>query len=68
MAKRTIRVSDLTGDEIQDGAGATVRIVYADARRGSVELDVTGEEQAVKELLEKGRKVSRRGRKPSKAS
>jgi hypothetical protein len=36
-----------------------VRIVYADARRGSAELDVTDKE--ADELANKGRKVARRG-------
>jgi hypothetical protein len=65
MAKKTVRVSDLSGDEIQDGDGATVRIVYADARRGSVELDVTTEE--ARAMGAKGRQVARRGRKPKAA-
>ena len=60
MAKKTVRISDMSGEEIPDGKGATVRITFADARRGSRELDVTDEE------AEKfgGRPTSRRGRKP----
>ena len=60
MARKTIRVSDISGQEIQDGKGATVRITFADARRGSRELDVTDAEA---EKLG-GRVVARRGRKP----
>jgi hypothetical protein len=41
MAKRMVRVSDLSRGEITDGKGATVRIVFADARKGVIELDVT---------------------------
>jgi len=41
MAKKTVRVSDMSGEEIPDGKGAVVRITFADARRGSRELDVT---------------------------
>jgi len=44
MARKTIRVSDLSGDTIQDGEGATVRITFTDARKGVRELDVTDAE------------------------
>jgi hypothetical protein len=60
MAKKTVRVSDISGEEITTGKGAIVRITFADARRGSRELDVTDAE------AEKfgGRPTARRGRKP----
>lgn len=60
MAKKTIRVSDISGAEIADGKGATVRITFHDARKGVRELDVTDAEA---EKLG-GRNVSRRGRRP----
>jgi hypothetical protein len=60
VAKKTVRISDISGTEIPDGKGATVRITFADARRGSRELDVTDEEA---EKLG-GRPTARRGRKP----
>lgn len=60
MARKTIRVSDISGQEIQEGKGATIRITFADARRGSRELDATDAEA---EKLG-GRVVARRGRKP----
>ncbi len=60
MAKKTIRVSDISGEEIQEGKGALIRITFLDARRGSRELDVTDAEA---EKLG-GRTVARRGRKP----
>ena len=60
MAKKTVRVSDMSGSEIPDGKGATVRITYADQRKGVRELDVTDAEA---ERLG-GRQVARRGRKP----
>ena len=60
MAKKTIRVSDQSGVEIPDGKGATVRITFADARKGVRELDLTDAEA---EQLG-GRAVARRGRKP----
>lgn len=60
MAKKTVLVSDKSGQEIPDGKGATVRIVFRDARKGVRELDVTDEE------AERfgGRQVKRRGRRP----
>ena len=63
MARKTIRVSDLSGEEIPEGKGATVRVTFMDARKGSRELDVTDAE------AEKfgGRSVARRGRKPKTA-
>jgi hypothetical protein len=60
MAKKTIRVSDQSGDEIPDGKGATVRITFHDARKGIRELDLTDQEA---ESLG-GRSSARRGRKP----
>jgi hypothetical protein len=63
MAKKTVRVSDKSGDEIPDGKGATVRITFVDARKGARELDLTDAEA---EALG-GRAVARRGRKPKAA-
>jgi hypothetical protein len=60
MAKKTIRVSDMSGEEIAEGKGARVRITYVDARKGVRELDLTDAEA---EKLG-GRAVGRRGRKP----
>jgi len=44
MAKKTVLVSDISGAEIEDGKGATVRITFRDARKGVRELDVTDAE------------------------
>src|SRR3954470_4902070 len=44
MARKTVRVSDQSGAEIADGKGATVRITFADARKGVRELDLTDAE------------------------
>lgn len=66
MVQRTIFVSDLSGEQIQDGRGAKIRITFMDARKGSAELDVTDEE--AEELARKGRKVARRGRRPKAAT
>ncbi len=64
MAKKTVLVSDMSGKEIPDGKGATIRITFRDARKGVRELDVTDEEA---EKLG-GRQVARRGRRPKSAS
>ena len=64
MARKTIRVSDISGAEIPEGKGAIVRITFVDARRGSRELDVTDTEA---EKLG-GRQVARRGRRPKTAA
>jgi hypothetical protein len=64
LARKTALVSDLSGDEIPDGKGATIRITFHDARKGVRELDTTDAE------AEKigGRQVARRGRRPKAAS
>jgi hypothetical protein len=63
MAKKTVRVSDMSGEEIPEGKGATVRITFGDARKGVRELDLTDSEA---EALG-GRPTGRRGRKPKSA-
>ena len=60
MARRTVLVSDMSGDEIPDGKGATIRIIFRDARRGVRELDVTDAEAE----QFGGRTAVRRGRRP----
>jgi len=62
VARKTVLVSDLSGEEIQEGKGAKVRITFEDARSGSLELDVTADE--ARAMGAKGRQVARRGRKP----
>ena len=63
VARKTVLISDLSGDAIEDGKGAKVRITYQDARKGSAELDVTAEE--ADELARRGRRTARRGRRPA---
>ena len=67
MARKTIRVSDLSGAEIEDGKGATLRVTFDDARRGAREMDLTGDE-AEKLLGGKARPVARRGRRPRQST
>jgi hypothetical protein len=62
MAKRMIFVSDLSGDQINDGKAARITINFQDARKGTYLLDVT--EAEAEELGKKGTKQARRGRKP----
>jgi len=62
MARKTVFVSDLSGDPIDEGKGATLTIKFTDARKGTIVLDVTDAE--ADELGRKGRKQARRGRKP----
>jgi hypothetical protein len=64
MARKTVLVSDMSGKEIPDGKGATIRITFRDARKGVRELDVTDEEA---DRLG-GRSVARRGRRPKSSS
>jgi hypothetical protein len=64
LARKTVLVSDMSGEEIADGKGAVVRITYRDARKGVRELDVTDTEA---ERLG-GRAVARRGRRPKSAT
>ena len=62
MARKTVFVSDLSGDPIDEGKGATLTIKFTDARKGTIVLDLTDAE--ADELGGKGGKQARRGRKP----
>ena len=64
MARKTVLVSDISGEEIVEGKGANVRITFNDARKGVRELDVTDAEAE----RYGGRPVGRRGRRPKSAS
>jgi hypothetical protein len=64
MARKTVLVSDKSGQAIEDGKGAKLRVTFTDARRGSREADLTDAE-AERIINESGaRAVARRGRKP----
>jgi hypothetical protein len=62
MAKKTVVVSDLSGEEIEEGKGAQVTIRFNDARKGAIVLDVTDAEG--ESMGARGRKQARRGRRP----
>jgi len=64
--RKMIRVSDQSGRELPEGSGATIRITFADARKGAREADATDEEAAAIADRIRARKVARRGRRPSK--
>lgn len=65
MARKTVFISDLTGEEIREAEVAKVTITYGDARRGVYVLDARAEE--VEDLAGKGTKQARRGRRPKDA-
>jgi hypothetical protein len=65
MARKTVLVSDLTGEEIDERNAAQLVINYRDARRGRVVLDVSPDE--VEDLARRGTKQARRGRRPKDA-
>jgi hypothetical protein len=60
MARRTLLVSDLSGEEISEGKGATVTISFRDARKGTIVLDLTDSE--AEQMGAKGRRQAKRGR------
>jgi hypothetical protein len=62
MARKTVVVSDMSGEQIPEGKGAKVRITFDDTRSGAIEMDVTADE--ARAMGAKGRPVARRGRKP----
>jgi hypothetical protein len=62
VTRRTILVSDLTQQPIDEKDAATVTIKYSDLRKPQIVLDVNPSEVA--DLASKGTKQARRGRKP----
>jgi hypothetical protein len=60
LARKTVLVCDSCNAEISEGKGATLRVTYADARRGSRQADLCDGCAAAMP----GRAVARRGRKP----
>jgi hypothetical protein len=64
LARRTILVCDSCGKEVEAGKGATLRLNYSDARRGSKEADLCDDCAAGVA----GRQVARRGRRPKAAA
>jgi hypothetical protein len=63
MARKIIYVSDLTGKEIDEKSAARITINFSDARKGTIVLDVN--ETEISDLISKGIRQVRRGRKPN---
>lgn len=59
--RKTVVISDLSGEEIRESEQAKVAITYADARKAVIVLDVNADEVA--DLASNGRSQARRGRK-----
>lgn len=63
LARKTVLVCDNCGKEVGEGKGATLRLTYADARRGAKQGDLCDDCAA----KTPGRAAARRGRRPRSA-
>ena len=64
MARKTVLVCDNCSNEIDEGKGASMRINYSDARRGSKQADLC--DNCAGGMP--GRAAARRGRRPKSAT
>jgi hypothetical protein len=64
MARKTVLVCDKCGKEVEESKGATVRVTYTDARRGSKVADLCDDCAGGMP----GRAAARRGRRPRVAA
>ena len=64
LARKTVLVCDKCGSEIAEGKGATMRLNFTDARRGSKQADLC--DNCSGQLP--GQAVARRGRRPKSAT
>jgi ribosomal protein S26 len=64
MARKTVLVCDNCGKEIDESKGATMRINYSDARRGSKQADLC--DDCAGKMP--GQPAARRGRRPKSAA
>jgi hypothetical protein len=64
MARKTVLVCDNCGAEVGEGKGATLRLNYTDARRGSKQADLC--DNCAGQMP--GHAAARRGRRPKAAS
>jgi hypothetical protein len=64
MARKSVLVCDDCGREVDESKGATMRITYTDARRGSKVADLC--DTCAGKLP--GRAAARRGRRPKSAT
>jgi hypothetical protein len=69
MARKTVRVSDFTAQEIgDDKQSATITVRFGDGRRGVVVADAHVDDPIVGQISAAGRQQARRGRRPKAAS
>jgi hypothetical protein len=64
MARKTVLVCDNCGKEVGDNKGATLRLTYADARRGAKQADLC--DDCAGKMP--GNPAARRGRRPKSAA
>jgi hypothetical protein len=64
MARKTVLVCDKCGTEVDEGKGATLRVNFADARRGSKQADLC--DDCAGNMP--GKAAARRGRRPKAAA
>ncbi len=64
MARKTILVCDNCGTEVSEARGATMRLIFTDARRGAKQADLC--DSCAGEMP--GRAGARRGRRPKSAA
>jgi hypothetical protein len=60
MARKTVLVCDNCGSEVGEGKGATLRLMWSDARRGAKQADLC--DNCAGKMP--GQAVARRGRRP----
>ncbi len=68
MAKKVVFVSDLSGRDIEDGSAVNITVSFSDLRRGVYVVDAHPDDSEVKQLVAKGTKQARRGRRPKAAA
>ena len=64
VARKTVLVCDNCGKEVGEAKGATLRVTYADARRGAKQADLCDDCAGTMP----GRPAARRGRRPKSAT
>lgn len=64
VARKTVLVCDNCGKEVGEAKGATLRVTYADARRGAKQADLC--DDCAGKMP--GRPAARRGRRPKSAT
>jgi len=64
VARKTVLVCDSCGKEVGESRGATLRITYADARRGAKQADLC--DDCAGKMP--GQPAARRGRRPKSAA